>query len=248
MAFVGREQKFRGIQYHKPTVRLPRQIIEYGQDALLLKWEQRIDPSISKGVHAYATQMWEHPATLESVAAYCSLLVRFDHKKTTAYRFKEWIYAQQPLESSRKGKRHRLPVVYGGEFGPDLAEVALQLELSEQAVIELHQATTYDVYQLGYQPGFAFLGQTDEQLNVNRRENPRTRVEPGSVGLAGRQTGIYPSASPGGWQLIGRCPALLWDATQETPNRLLPGDKVKFYAINAADWDKTAKKTARWKD
>lgn len=220
----------------------------YGPDALLLEWEQRIDPDISRGVHAYAQQMWQHPAILESVPAYCSLLLRFDASQINTYQLREWIYNQQPTAVASRGKNHKLPMVYGGEYGPDLEAVAQLAGLTEDQVINLHQKTTYQVYQLGYQPGFAFLGQTAEELSVPRLENPRGRVPAGSVGLAGRQTGIYPHAAPGGWQLVGRCPATLWDASRKNPSRLNPGDQVKFFAVEAGEWDKQKKKHATWKD
>lgn len=229
-------------------MRLPRQIIPYGNDALLLKWEQKIAADVNAGVHAYASMVWENDAVIESVPAYCSLLVRYNASKTNAYKLKEWIYQLTPdAAPDRKSRLHKLAVVYGGEYGPDLETVASQTGLSTEKVIELHQKVTYRVYQLGYKPGFAFLGETLPELAVSRRDNPRSKVPAGSVGLAGQQTAVYPHICPGGWQLIGRCPATLWDVNRDEPARLQAGDRVKFHAIDAADWEKTAKKTATWK-
>lgn len=229
-------------------MRLPRNIQNYGSDALLLEWEQRIDPDINLSVHHYAETLRDHPAVVESVAAYNSLLVRYDPSQLDAYQLREWIYDHPATEGSNKeGKIHRLPVVYGGEYGPDLAATAKSLKLSQKKLIELHTATTYLVYQMGFQPGFAFLGLTDKKLSVDRREAPRTMVPAGSVGLAGRQTAVYPSSSPGGWQIIGRCPARLWDASKFRANRLQAGDHVKFYAVQPEEWAALEKKTASWK-
>lgn len=230
-------------------MRLPRRIIPYGPDALLLEWEQRIDPEINAGVHAYAVAMWNQAAVLESIPAYCSLVVRFNPTTISFYQLSEWIYDLKPTPKSTKakGKLHKLPVIYGGENGPDFDSVAGQLSLSPEKLIDLHTSVTYRVYQLGYQPGFAFLGQTDAALEIGRKENPRAKVPAGSVGLAGRQTAVYPHQTPGGWQLIGRCPANLWDGTKKSPNRLQPGDRVKFYAITSNDWEANAKKMSTWK-
>lgn len=218
-------------------MRLPREFIDYGHHALLLNWEQCIDPAINAGVHAYAAHLSHHPAVTESVPAYCSLLVIFDSAKTNHYKLREWIYAQTvSIPPAVMLKTHRIPVVYGGEFGPDLEEVCRLTHLSPQEVIQLHTSTTYRVYQLGYQPGFPFLGLTDAKLEVARRSSPRGRVPAGSVGLAGRQTGIYPQASPGGWQLIGRCPWGIWRNEHENQARFKAGDAVQFYAIEAPEW------------
>lgn len=229
-------------------MRLPRRILNYGLTALLLEWEQSIDPAINLSVHTYAKAISAHQAVTESVPAYCSLLVSFDHQQTNAYRLREWIYdLRLAIDTTTKSKLHRLPVVYGGDFGPDLAATAKKLRLSQKKLIELHSSAVYHVYQLGFQPGFAFLGLTDEKIAVDRLATPRTLVPAGSVGLAGRQTAVYPVASPGGWQIIGRCPASLWDATKTIPARLKAGDRVKFYPVNANEWDTLVKKTAKWK-
>ncbi len=219
-------------------MRKPRDIIDYGNNAILLQWENRIDEPINRSVHAYAAAVQGHPALVDVVPAYASLLLHFDPSKTSTYQLKEWVYAlvvELPAAVGR-GKLHRLPVVYGGDFGPDLQAVAQHLQLTEQAVIELHTATTYRVFQLGYQPGFAFLGITDERLAVPRHRQPRAKVAAGSVGLAGRQTGVYPHETPGGWQLIGRCPLPLWQVQRQPANLLQAGDHVIFYAISPAQW------------
>lgn len=211
-------------------MRRPRDIIIYGHSALLLQWENRIDPAISQSVHAYTNTVLRHAAVTDAVPAYSSLLVQYDDAQISAYALREWIYdAEITTPEESVPKRHRLPVYYGGEYGPDLAEVAEITGLSERQIIRLHTKTVYRVYQLGFQPGFAFLGLTDEKIAVDRRKNPRPRVKAGSVGLAGRQTGIYPHASPGGWQIIGWCPEEIWN-DQSTPHaRLQAGDEVEFY-------------------
>lgn len=227
-------------------MRLPREFINYGPTAILLNWEQRIDPDINASVHAYAASMLDHPAVLESIPAYCSLMVVFDPAKIKQYALQEWIYAQDiTLLAKAKKTLHKIPVVYGGEFGPDLDEVAQLTGLKPKEVINLHTSVAYRVYQLGYQPGFPFLGLTDPQLEVARKSNPRPRVQSGSVGLAGRQTGIYPQASPGGWQLIGRCPWGIWRNEQKTNSRFQAGDEVVFYEIPASKWESEVNKAKK---
>lgn len=121
-----------------------------------------------------------------------------------------------------------IPVIYGGESGPDLAVVAEHAGLSICQVVELHSSTEYVVYFIGFQPGFPYLGGLDPRLHIPRRAEPRVTVPAGSVGIGGSQTGVYPLASPGGWQLIGQTPVALFDPLQQPPTLLRPGDTVRF--------------------
>jgi KipI family sensor histidine kinase inhibitor len=134
------------------------------------------------------------------------------------------------------GARHRphlveIPVRYGGEGGPDLGAVARHTGLTAAEVVRRHAGAVYTVFFLGFQPGFAYLGGLDPRLATPRRAEPRLAVPAGSVGIGGEQTGVYPSSSPGGWQLIGRTSLPLFDAASEAPTLLLPGDTVRFVAI-----------------
>lgn len=121
-----------------------------------------------------------------------------------------------------------IPVIYGGEAGPDLTVVAEHAGLSIHQVVELHSSTDYVVYFIGFQPGFPYLGGLDPRLHIPRRAEPRVAVPAGSVGIGGSQTGVYPLASPGGWQLIGQTPVALFDPLQQPPTLLRPGDTVRF--------------------
>jgi len=121
-----------------------------------------------------------------------------------------------------------IPVIYGGEAGPDLTVVAEHAGLSIHQVVELHSSTDYVVYFIGFQPGFPYLGGLDPRLHIPRRAEPRVAVPAGSVGIGGSQTGVYPLASPGGWQLIGQTPIALFDPLQQPPTLLRPGDTVRF--------------------
>lgn len=226
-------------------MRLPREILPYGPTALLLNWEQLISPAISTAIHRYAAAIRELGGVKECIPAYASLLVRFDSQRTTAYQLKERIFSLHPQEIEAAGIRHELPVCYDPSLAPDLLAAAQALKLTSDELIELHTKQDYLVYQLGYQPGFAFLGETDERLAIDRRASPRRSVPEGSVGLAGRQTGIYPTTGPGGWQIIGRCP---WPMLKEGDDwlRLQAGDQVRFYAIGPDKFHQLQTTAAPW--
>jgi KipI family sensor histidine kinase inhibitor len=132
------------------------------------------------------------------------------------------------LEAGVGGQHHEIAVRYGGEAGPDLAEVAEQAGLTPGQAIELHAGATYQVAFLGFQPGFAYLSGTPKQLQAGRRDSPRPRIPAGSVALGGGYTGIYPGASAGGWQLIGRTDVWLFDPGRTPPARFAPGDRIRF--------------------
>ncbi|NIF22970.1 5-oxoprolinase subunit PxpB [Candidatus Pantoea multigeneris] len=136
-----------------------------------------------------------------------------------------WEASEEQLPASR---RVEIPVVYGGAAGPDLAQVASHANLTPQQVVELHSSVDYVVYFIGFQPGFPYLGGLDSRLHSPRRAEPRLQVPAGSVGIGGSQTGVYPLATPGGWQLIGQTSLALFDPTQTPPTLLRPGDSVRF--------------------
>lgn len=212
--------------------RRPRTIREYGTSALLLEWEARIDPDINQSVHWYGQAIAGHGGVVECVPAYASLLVRYLPPKITAYQLREVIFSLPPTpEQALPGVLHNLPVCYHPDVAPDLGYVTKTLGVSAEQLVALHLHPIYLVYQLGFLAGFGFLGKTEAALEIARRADPRRSVPRGSVGLAGRQTGIYPSESPGGWQLIGRCPLDLL-RTGADPMRLRAGDRVKFYPID----------------
>lgn len=137
-----------------------------------------------------------------------------------------------------------IPVCYGGEFGPDLADVATQARMTTDEVIARHSAGVYTVAMLGFAPGFPYLLGLDPALHTPRRATPRTRVPAGSVAIGGAQTGIYPRGLPGGWQLIGRTPLSLFDPQREPSCLLAPGDKVRFRAIDPAKFAKLVEHAA----
>lgn len=133
-------------------------------------------------------------------------------------------------------RRVEIPVCYGGAYGPDLDDVARRHSLTPDDVVRLHSGATYHVYMLGFDAGFAYLAGLPSDIATPRRPEPRTSVPAGSVGIGGSQTGVYPLPSPGGWQLIGRTPLRLFDATRESPTLLEVGDEVVFRPIAANEF------------
>ena len=131
----------------------------------------------------------------------------------------------------------KIPVCYDVDFGLDLQETANQLQLSITELIKYHTSPRYTVYGIGFLPGFMYLGGLPHQLEIKRKTTPRLHVPRGSVGLAGRQTGIYPQDSPGGWNIIGKCPIPMFNLKLENPCFVNVGDQVQFYAINRAIFD-----------
>ena len=220
-------------------------IAPLGDSALQITLGDRLDPLINARVHRLAGRIRaaEVPDLTDLVPAYATLTVhyhplrwRFDALARTLTAL---IDTENRLET-RQGAEVVLPVCYGGHFGPDLEVVAAHAGLSPEAVIQRHSAAVYRVYFLGFTPGFAYLGGLDPALAMARRSTPRPAVAAGSVGIAGLQTGVYPHATPGGWQLIGRTPLRLFDP-HRTPHCLLaPGDTLRFSAIDAAAFDALA--------
>ena len=179
--------------------------------------------------------------------AYCSLLVKFDalrfsHQEveTVLRRYIARLEAVQLTEATLV----EIPVCYGGEFGPDLAEVCALRGLTEVQAIELHASVEYLVYFLGFVPGFAYLGDLSKELAMPRLAAPRRRVPAGSVGIAGSQTGVYPFATPRGWRLIGRTPVKIFRAERDGLSLLSIGDRVRFTPISSERFAELEKKWA----
>jgi len=205
-----------------------------GQAALTVELGDRIAPAINARVHALHADLMTTPlpGLTECVPAYRSLTLHYDPLLLSQDELANAVTQRMAhLDESRADSHqhlHVIPVTYGGEFGPDLEAVANEVGLTPEQVISEHSRITYRVYMLGFSPGFPYLGRTSARLDVARLSTPRTRVPAGSVAIAGRQTGIYPSSTPGGWRLLGRTGWRLFDPTRTPPARLQPGDQVRF--------------------
>ncbi|HTS15346.1 MAG TPA: 5-oxoprolinase subunit PxpB [Candidatus Sulfotelmatobacter sp.] len=214
----------------------------FGESAFLVTLGGGIRPAVNARVQRLADAVrtdaqagfaWDPP-----VPAFESVLVPFDLDRT------DRPAAEQRLsdliaraEESRRlptadGPAVTIPVRYGGEAGPDLDWVAQRLDLTPEEVVRLHTSRPYRVYMLGFAPGYAYLGTLPPRLRLGRRASPRPVVAPGSIGIAGQQTGVYPASLPGGFHLIGRTDAVMWDPTRDPPQLLSPGRAVRFVAVS----------------
>jgi inhibitor of KinA len=144
--------------------------------------------------------------------------------------------ANAPAHTSRERRVVQIPVCYGGDFGPDLDDVARQHGITADDVVRIHTAGDYLVYMVGFMPGFAYLGGLSDAIATPRRTVPRTAVPAGTVGIGGQQTGVYPLVSPGGWNLLGRTPLKMFDPARDHPTLLAAGDRVRFHAISLAEF------------
>jgi KipI family sensor histidine kinase inhibitor len=211
-------------------------VLPLGDSALTLEFGDRLDPILNARVRALDRALAERPfpGLRESVPTHRSLLVLYDPRRSgfeeVSHLLRERAAAR--TEEDAPGRRVTIPTLYGGENGPDLAEVAKARGLSEAELIARHCAPEYVAFMLGFTPGFAYLGPLPDALETPRRATPRLRVPAGSVAIAGTQTGIYPVASPGGWSLLGRTSLRLFDPTAQPPALILPGDRVRFQPVS----------------
>jgi KipI family sensor histidine kinase inhibitor len=209
-----------------------------GDAALTISLGEGIDLKVNRQAHALARMITSQPVAGfgECLPAYTGLLLNYDPivmDFDTAVRAMYVLADQIPDEIDWLPKKVEIPVVYGGESGPDLMLVAEHAGMSPDEVILRHSAADYPVYMMGFTPGFPYLGGMDPRLAVPRLDTPRSRVPAGSVGIAGEQTGIYPLDSPGGWRIIGRTPLRLFDLEADPPCLLAPGDEVRFIPVKA---------------
>jgi inhibitor of KinA len=217
-------------------------IVPAGDSALIVEFADRIDAAVNAQAVALAESV--RAAALSGVRdvvpTFCSVAVYFDPLRTDVDALADRLdreAAREAPEPVSAASPIRIPVCYGGAFGPDLAEVARFAGMTEADIIELHSAPVYRVFMLGFVQGFAYLGTVHPRIAAPRRATPRVRVPAGSVGIAGLQTGIYPSESPGGWQLVGRTPVKPFDLGRLQPFLLKPGDAVRFHRIEPEDYE-----------
>jgi inhibitor of KinA len=218
-------------------------IVPAGDSALVIEFDELIDADINARAIALADaiQAVEPTGVRDVVPTYCSVAVYFDPLRTDYDALLAHIERQLgPARSAAANARApvRIPVCYGGEFGPDLADVAAFGHVSEAHAIAMHTAPTYRVFMLGFVAGFAYMGSVDGRIAMTRHASPRVRVPVGSVGIAGVQTGVYPAETPGGWRLIGRTPVKPFDPARVEPFLLKAGDAVQFYAIDREEYER----------
>lgn len=218
-------------------------IFPLGDKALTITFGNKISPNLNALVLKTASFFENNPFTgfEESVPAYGSLTIFYDIKKVRN-NFPEFATAFAAIKklaedalnnlsdlSPNQSNLIKIPVSFAREFAPDLNVVAEKNNLTPEKVVEIFLNKTYRVYMLGFLPGFSYMGEVDERISTPRKQTPRLVVPKGSIGIAGRQTGIYSLTSPGGWQIIGKTNVQLFTPQAESPTLLQPGDSVEFY-------------------
>ncbi len=211
----------------------PIEISLVSDQACLLQFSNVISDAVADQISLVTTALRELEGVIDLIPSYTTLLVVFD---TSCFdRFAIQKALQGVLDSidwssagNRVSQEVVIPVYYGPEVGPDLEDVAKHCQLDTDEVIRLHSTTTYRAYAIGFTPGFAFLGNTPEALHVPRKTTPRLKVPIGSVAIAERQTAVYPSVTPGGWQILGRTPIALVDWASDSLALINAGDSVRF--------------------
>ncbi|MCL1035662.1 5-oxoprolinase subunit PxpB [Shewanella submarina] len=211
------------------------EVMQIGEAQLLVRFAETIDTALPARIAALSTSLKQRfgNALLELVPSYTTLLIEYHPLKLSPLELSTsiptlWIQAQA-VESV--GTLHRLPVLYGSHYGPDLAALAQAKGLCPEEVIKLHTGRRYTICAIGFAPGFAFLGEVDNAIRHPRHSAPRLSIPKGSVGIAEAQTAVYPDTSPGGWQIIGNCPLTLFNPDNEPMTPFIAGDSVEFYQV-----------------
>ena len=213
-----------------------------GDKAILIKFEQKISSEISAKIRQLTASIEasQNPAVIETIPSYAAvcviyepLIMNYDTIKT----FLSSLLANVAGNDLLNGVVFEIPVLYNHETGPDLGFISGHSGLCVEEIIKIHTAPEYLIYMLGFAPGFPYLGGMDERIAAPRLKVPRQKIVPGSVGIAGNQTGMYPIESPGGWQLIGRTPIKLYDPERTPPVYYQAGDYIKYKAIDASEFE-----------
>ena len=212
-------------------------LLTAGDSSILLQFGNTIDPAINRKIAATVQLMREQHinGVTDVIPAFCSLLINYDPRVISYEQIKRRMEALVKIDVTAGDTRKRvfeIPVCYGGEYGPDIQNIADHAGLRAEEVIQIHTSRDYLIYMLGFLPGFTYLGGLDERIHTPRLANPRIRIPAGSVGIGGSQTGIYPMDSPGGWQLMGMTPVKTYDPDREVPILVEAGDYIRFVAID----------------
>lgn len=216
--------------------------LQNGDSAVTVQFKNEI----SKEVNSYVTSLCAEiennkiKGVIEYIPTFCSVSVLYDCTLISAKKLiskLEKIIKNIKITSSRKAKLYEIPVCYDDCFALDMGNVCEHSHLTREEVIARHSGRDYLIYMLGFLPGFAYLGGMDEALATPRLDSPRSEIFEGVVGIGGEQTGIYPVASPGGWQLIGKTPVKVYDKERENPILYSSGDYIRFVPVSLAEYD-----------
>ena len=214
-----------------------------GDTSLSVEFGDVINEAINHDIRAYkiALEKAGIPGIVETVPTYRSLMVHYDPSVIPYAQIR--MKLEQLLDEMGEieippSPVLEIPVLYGGEMGPDLPFVAENAGMSEEEVVKIHSSAEYLIYMLGFTPGFTYLGGMSEKIAAPRLKAPRVKIPAGSVGIAGTQTGVYPIDSPGGWQLIGRTPVKMYDPERETPILPEAGQYIHFFPVTQEEYDR----------
>ena len=227
-------------------------INDASENSIIVYFGSETSDSISNQINAFCIHMKTNYQTyiIDLISSYASVLLIFDVPNISHSEIKRIVRASlAKLEKSSKksgGSEAKqvitLPVLYGGENGPDLSTIAKNAGISEREVISIHESKPYLVYAIGFAPGFAYLGEVDPKIATPRLETPRQTVPKGAVAIADRQTAVYPAESPGGWNIIGICPIPMFNSLSPPYMPVSVGDTVKFESIDENQFDKIQEK------
>jgi len=210
-----------------------------GDSAIVIQFADEISITINQKIRAIGEFLDEYTfeGFVEYVPAFSTLTIYYQPGLVSFQELETMVQEMmEELPEATAGSQSaaiEIPVVYGGEWGPDLEFVALHNKLSIEEVIKIHSSPEYLVYMIGFAPGFPYLGGMDSRIATPRRETPRSKIFAGAVGIAGMQTGIYPIETPGGWQIIGKTTIDLFDKENESPVLLKAGDRIRFIPVEA---------------
>ena len=219
-----------------------------GDSALVIEFGNEISVDINKKIRKMMDDIKKEniDGIVELVPTYCSLLINYDVLKidynTLVEKLKTFLNNNLETAEGEEVTLIEIATLYNDEVGPDLSYVAEHNKISKEEVIKIHTGTDYLVYMLGFMPGFTYLGGMSEKIATPRLESPRLQIYPGSVGIAGKQTGMYPSMSPGGWRIIGRTPLKLYNPDSDTPVYISSGDYVRYVSISEEEYNDILKK------
>lgn len=218
-----------------------------GDCSFVIQFGNEISPEINRKIRKMIEDLKKQDidGLIEMVPTYCSMLVSYDPCKISYNEIKSKVEELLKLASESTESDEvtlvEIPTLYNDECGPDLEYVATHNKLSKEEVVKIHTGTDYLVYMLGFMPGFTYLGGMSEKIATPRLESPRLQIFPGSVGIAGKQTGMYPSLSPGGWRIIGRTPLKLYNPESDTPVYISSGDYIRYISIDETEYKKIEK-------
>ena len=226
------------------------QILTEGDSSLLIVFGDEISPEINKRISAAVQllKMQHIKGVVDLIPSYTALLINYNPQVISFAEIRsrgEKILAMDVKTESGAKTIVEIPVCYGGEYGPDLQNIADHAGLTPEEVVRIHSSRDYLIYMLGFLPGFCYLGGLDERIHTPRLANPRIKIREGSVGIGGSATGIYPMESPGGWQLMGMTPVKTFDASREVPILLEAGQYIRFIPIDEDEYNRIRELVAK---